>query len=189
MTSIAAQAEPILTAVCTEPQGEVIRSVYPLQLTADNLKMFWEKSRHFRYIFDKDVAGDFAKFCDLFLYEGPDGLTCNGLFWIVDDWVGIFYINHIRPAHDAQVHYTFFDRRHRGRVELAKEMLKYGFRKYNFRRLSVEIPLYATGHAFEFIQACGFRKEGRRRKAVWHNDDWFDVAEFGILKEEALNGS
>lgn len=183
---IAEVVEPILTAVCAEPHGEVIRNVYPLQLSVDNLKIFWEKMRGFRHIFDKDVNGDFKKFCELFLYPGPNGVCSNGLFWIIDDWVGIFYMTRIRVGQDAEVHYTFFDRRHRGRVELAKEMVKYAFRKYNFRRLSVEVPLYATKHAFEFISSCGFRKEGRRRKAVWHNDDWFDVAEFGILKEEAL---
>lgn len=185
------EVEPVLTCVCEEPEGTVTRQVYPMQLTPDNLRMFWEKSRGFKYIFDKNVNGDFKTFCELFLYAGPNGELCsNGLFWVIDDWVGIFYMTRIRPGLDAEVHYTFFDRRHKGRIELAKEMLMYVFRKYNFRRLSVEIPLYSTKHAFEFITLVGFKKEGRRRKAVWHNDDWFDVAEFGILKEEALsNGS
>jgi RimJ/RimL family protein N-acetyltransferase len=186
MTATAEVVEPVLTAVCPEPHGDVIRNVYPLQLSVENLKIFWEKSRSFKYIFDEEVGGDFKKFCELFMYAGPHGLQSNGLFWIIDDWVGMFYMTRIRPGIDAEVHYIFFDRRHRGRVDLAREMIKYAFRKYNFRRLSVEIPLYATKHAFEFITFIGFKKEGRRRKAIWHNDDWFDVAEFGILKEEAL---
>lgn len=181
-------SEPILVATCVEPDGTFERSVYPMMLTPETLKTFWEKSKQFKYLFDNNVNGDFKKFCELFLYDGPNGeLQSNGLFWVVDDFVGVFYMTHIVPGSDAKVHYTFFDRRHRGRRDLAMEMIKYVFRKYNFRRLSVEIPLYATEHAFKFIDSLGFRKEGRRRKAIWHNDDWFDVALFGILKEEALN--
>ncbi len=181
---------PVLSAICAEPEGEVERFVYPMFLTPENLKLFWEKSRNFKYIFDNSVNGDFKRFCELFLYGGPAGELCsNGLFWVVDDWVGIFYMTRIIPGQDAEVHYTFFDRRHRGRQELSREMLKYVFRKYNFRRLTVEIPLYASRHTFDFVVSMGFKKEGRRRKAIWHNDDWFDVASFGILKEEALNGA
>lgn len=188
MTTLAPiMAEPALKWVCDEPEGPVERSVYPMQLTPDNLKIFWEKSKAFKYIFDNSVNGDFKKFCELFLYAGPNGELCsNGLFWIVDDFLGIYYMTRIVPGVDAEVHYTFFDRRHRGRVGLSKEMIRYVFMKYNFRRLSVEIPLYATKHAFDFITQLGFKKEGRKRKAIWHNDDWFDVALFGILKEEAL---
>lgn len=179
--------EPVLTWICDEPEGPVERAVFPMQLTPENLKLFWDKSKSFRYIFDNAVNGDFKKFCELFLYTGPRGELCsNGLFWIVDDFIGIYYMTRIVPGVDAEVHYTFFDRRHRGRIGLSKEMIRYVFLKYNFRRLSVEIPLYATKHAFDFITQLGFKKEGRKRRAIWHNDDWFDVALFGILKEEAL---
>lgn len=181
--------EAILTATCNEPSGSVVRNVYPLQLDPETLKLFWEKSKNFKYVFDKDVNGNFESFCNLFLFAGPDGLKSNGLFWLVDDWTGLFYMTRIVPGVDAEIHYIFFDRRHRGRVELAREMLKYVFRKYNFRRLTVEIPLYSSKHTFEFISELGFTKEGRKRKAIWHNDDWFDVAILGILKEEALGGS
>lgn len=181
-------SEPILVVPCPEPDGLVERSVFPMILTPENLQTFWEKSRQFKYLFDKNVNDDFRKFCELFLYNGPNGeLQPNGLFWLVDDFVGVFYMTRIVPSVDAEVHYTFFDRRHRGRHQLALEMIQYVFRKYNFRRLSVEIPLYSTEHTFRFIDALGFKKEGRKRKAIWHNDDWFDVALFGILKEEALN--
>lgn len=182
--------EPVLTAVCDEPEGQIERSVRPMILTVENLQRFWEESRHFKTLFSAQVNGDFKKFCELFLYSGPDGeLRTNGLFWLVDDFVGVFYMTSIKPCEDAQVHYAFFDRRHFGRETLTREMIKYVFRKYNFRRLTVEIPYYASRLAFQFTESVGFKKEGRKRKAVYYNDDWFDVAQFGILKEEALNGS
>lgn len=185
-------SEPVLTAVCFEPGGEVERAVYPMMLTVDNLRVFWEKSRQFKNLFDVHVNGDFKTFCELFLRNGVDGtVESNGLFWVVDDFVGVFYMTDIRIGFDAKTHYVFFDRRHRGRVHLAREMLKYVFMKYNFRRLSTEVPLYATPAVIDFIRACGFAREGRRRKGAWYsggeNPDWFDVLSFGILKEEALN--
>jgi len=187
VTSTIITTEPSLTWVCDEPEGPIERAVYPMPLSPENLKLFWEKSKNFKYIFDNAVGGDFKKFCELFLYNGPNGELCsNGLFWIVDDFVGIYYMTRIVPGLDAEVHYTFFDRRHRGRLGITLEMLRYAFMKYKFRRLSVEIPLFATKYSFEFITQLGFKKEGRKRKAIWHNDDWFDVAIFGMLKEEAL---
>ena len=197
MTSV--KAEPVLTAVCDERQwtkrdgeeylkgGSLIeRSVYPLILTPETLKTFWEKARKFQYLFDRSINNDFKTFCELLLTDGPEGVQPTGLFWVVDNFVGIFYLSKIIPGVDASVHYTFFDRRHHGRLELTKEMLKYGFRKYNFRRMTVELPLYAREYTFKFVEELGFKREGRKRKAVWHNDDWFDIVLFGILKEEAL---
>lgn len=179
--------EPILVVTCHEPEGAVERSVRPMKLTLENLRIFWEKARQFKYLFDSEINDDFAKFCRLFLQEGPNGVESKGLFWVVDDFVGVIYMNRIVVGVDALVHYTFFDRRHRGRHELIREMIRYGFRKYNFRRLSVEVPMYAQRATQQFVLHLGFIEEGRKRKLAWHNDDWFDVKLFSILKEEALN--
>lgn len=181
--------EPILTAVCHENRGTVERCVYALDLTPENLRLFWEKAKQFNYLFDQEVRGDFKKFCALLLSNGEGGVQPNGLFWVVDDFVGIFYMTRIRPGLDAEVHYTFFDRIQNGRVTLTREMLKYGFQKYAFRRLSVEIPLFASEHTFHFVGALGFRPEGKRRKGIWHNDAWFDVKLYGILREELLENA
>lgn len=179
--------EPVIVADCAEPGGVVTRSVYPLHLTPENMKKFWEKARQFKNLFDEEVRGDFKKFCSLLLHEGKDGLASNGLFWVVDDFVGVFYMTKIQPGKDAEVHYTFFDRRQNGRVNLTREMLKYVFQKYAFRRLSVEIPLFASAQTFHFIVALGFRVEGVKRKAAWYNDAWFDVKLFGLLRENILD--
>jgi len=178
--------EPVLVAACSEPGGTITRSVYALQLTPENLKLFWDKARQFNYLFDQEVRNDFKKFCSLLLSDGPNGVQSNGLFWVVDDFVGVFYMTKIQPGKDAEVHYTFFDRRQNGRVNLVKEMMKYVFQKYAFRRLSVEIPMYASAHTFHFVTALGFKREGRRRSATWHNDAWFDVMLFGLLREDIL---
>jgi len=161
-----------------------------MELSIDNLKRMWELSRKYNTLFNEEIRGDFRKFLEVFLRQLPDGsVECNGLFWVIDDFIGMFYMTEIVPDTDANVHYTFFDGRHKGRVELVKEVIRYAFRHYNFRRLSVEVALYATHGVMNFVEEVGFKNEGTKRKAIWYKGDWFDVNIFGILKEEALGGS
>src|SRR5512134_735316 len=135
---------------CDEPEGGVVRSVRFMPLSMQNLKLLWEKSREFDTLFTEEINGDFKKFLELFLRKGPDGIETNGLFWVVDDFVGVFYMTHIVPSVQADVHYTFFDRRHHGRVELVKKMLRYGFLRYNFVRLNAWLPVYVKRNVFKF---------------------------------------
>lgn len=184
-------SEPLLSVPCDEPGGTVVRHVYPMLLTPENLKTLWEKSRKYKTLFGKDVRGDFGKFARLLIKQHPNGeLESTGLYLLVDDFIGVFYMTNIAVEAgslvDASVHYSFFDGRHHGRLNLVKAMIKYGFQKYNFRRLSTEIPLYAKRDAFRFAELVGFRNEGRKRKATLFEDEWFDVNLFGILREEVL---
>lgn len=184
--TVIVHTEPVLVCTCHEPEGEVERSVYKMDLTVENLNTFWNKARQFNQLFDANINGDFAKFSELFLYEAGGQIHSRGLFWVVDDFVGVFYMTHIVPGTDAEVHYTYFDRRHRGRTQLGKEMLKYAFRKYKFRRLSTDVPAYARPQTHSYVRNLGFTNEGRKRKGIWFNDDWFDVINYGILQEEVL---
>lgn len=182
--------EPVLSIVCEEPEGSVERVVRPLPLSIDNLKMFWEKSKEHGTLFSEEVADNFGKFLEQTLRIGPDGIEPTGLFWVVDDFVGVFFLTHIIPGMDALTHYTFFDGRSNGRVPLAQEMIRFAFNKYGFRRLSVEIPLYVKPHTFHFTEMVGFKKEGRKRSAALYKGTWFDVNCYGVLREEVLdNGS
>lgn len=181
--------EIVATVDCNEPEGKITRSVWFMPLSMENLKTLWEKSCQFDILFSEEVKQDQKNFLRLFLYEGPNGPETKGLFFIVDDFVGSFYMNKIVPGVDASVHYSFFDRRQKGRVRLVREMLRYAFNQYGFRRLSVEIPMYATYNTMKFVEEIGFIKEGRKRKAVRFHGDWFDVNEYGILREEVLDAT
>lgn len=181
-------SEPVIVVECVEPEGTVVRNVYPMQISIDNLRIIWEKTRHLHHLFDAPVRNDFKRFCGLFLKGDIDNFSSTGLFWVVDDFKGLFYLTDIILGNDAKVHYIFFDGRHRGRKELCKEMIKYVFRKYVFQRLTTEVPYYSKEGVFLFVTALGFKKEGRKRKARWYNDAWFDLGIFGILRDEALKG-
>lgn len=179
---------PIVSCYCEEPEGYVERFVYPMLFTPENLRRFWDESRKFRYIFTEDVRQDFRKFCELIVHEENGELVPNGLFWVVDDFVGVFYMTRITPGADADVHYSFFDRRQKGRVKLVRTMLKYVFERYQLRRVTAEIPYFASWITRNFTESIGFVKEGRKRKAIWFNDDWFDIGIYGILREEVIDG-
>lgn len=177
--------EPIFSSVCNERDGSIERKVYPLVHTRDNLKKFYEKSKDLKTIFSKEFFGDFDKFCNTFFTKGSDNnLIPQGLFWVVDDFTGVFYVTDIYPEIDAQCHYLFFDKKHFGREDLAKEMLRYLFDTYKFHRLSIELPNYASDSTRRFIQNIGFHYEGKKIKSAILNGVWFDVNLYGLLRNE-----
>jgi [ribosomal protein S5]-alanine N-acetyltransferase len=78
------------------------------------------------------------------------------------------------------------DSEHRGRG-LAKEasdlILAHGFNQLNLRRIYCgtaedNVPMQKLAHYM------GMQPEGRRRQAMFKNNSYKDVLEFGILKEE-----
>lgn len=173
--------------------GEVVLElddfkVRRMNLSAETLQEFWEHARQYPVIFGKEVLDNPSEFISLFIHNNNGTLEANGLFFVVNDFLGIFYLTDIIPGEDALAHYTFFDRRHHNREELVRKMLEYVFKRYDFQRLSVQIPNYATPQARHFIQDCGFSYEGKRRKAAFYKNNWFDINLYGILKSEVLNG-
>jgi RimJ/RimL family protein N-acetyltransferase len=183
MTSILSE-QPLFVETCDEPEGQIDRAVRFMPLTLENLKKFWDRSRQFPTLFGEEISADYTKFLNLIMHEGPNGIEINGLFWVVDDFVGMYYMTEIEPGFDAQVHYSFFDRRQKGRVNLSKAMLHYAFEKYEFRRFSVEIPLFVSKMTLNFIEEIGFKKEGRKRMKALYKGQWFDVSCYGLLREE-----
>lgn len=197
----AGHRDNLVSAICNEPHGDVEHHVTQMPLTLGNLYSFWEKARKYPTLFGIKVSEDFGQFCSIFISkDSSDIYTANGLVWVIDDLLGVFYMTDIYAPDDAMVHFTFLDGRIRGRVPLVKAMLHHVFERYQFRRLSAMIPMYAvtkgyktekidptaTG-VFKFVEDCGFKKEGRKRKCAPYKDDYFDAIMYGILREE-FNG-
>src|SRR3990167_38562 len=178
--------EPVVTAVCEEKHETVERHVYPMTLSVENLREVWERSKEHATLFSQEVRQDFAKFISLFVREGKDGLEATGLFWVIDDFIGVYYLTEIMD-HDALMHYSFFDGSFKGRVDLTKEMIQYVFKRFGFVRLTGICPVRAVP-ALAFAKKLGLSEEGRKRKAVMYKGEWNDVIMFGILREEALDG-
>lgn len=173
----------IFSGLCNEPKGEIERFVYPMILTPENLNKFWNKAKQFKALFWGNINGNFHRFLSTLVSQDGDRIVPNGLFWMVDDMVGVYYLTHLQ-SHDAQIHYAFFDRRQHGREELTKKMIKYVFEEYGFHRLSAEIPACFTSTALFVEKGLEMRLEGRKRNAALLDDKWYDVKCYGILKEE-----
>lgn len=175
----------IFSFECDEPDGKIIRTVRRMNLTPINIQKFYIRSKKYRTLLGQEIAGNYEKFVNLLVKAGPNGPEPTGIFYVVDEFVGVYYITNIYPEQDALVHYTFLDGRHKGREEMSKAMLRYVFNEFKFNRLSAELPAYLPFFCTQFVEKIGFKKEGRKRQAVFYKDSWFDVRLYGILKEEA----
>lgn len=175
----------ILSYECSEPEGKVERSIYFVPLTSDRLRKYWENLSQFTTLFNRHMRG-IDDFIATFVSQESNGeLKLNGIIWEVDD-VGIFFLTDIYPLYQATGHFTFWDRRIRGREKLIQRMLKHVFDEYGFHRIVAEVPLYS--HAtMGAVERVGFIKEGRLRKATYYRDAWWDVNLYSILREE-ING-
>lgn len=183
ITTNGAPEHPVVSSNCIEAEKNVLRHVYPLRLTRENLLTFWDKQRQFRTLFTDEINGNFQSFAEMFISVEGSEIQSRGLFWVIDDFVGIFYMTHI-TMREASCHFTFFDRRLHGRERLTQEMLSFVFDRFNFHRLNVELPLYASRHTFAFVERIGFVREGRKRSALRYKNKWFDVLCYGLLREE-----
>jgi RimJ/RimL family protein N-acetyltransferase len=177
----------------TEPVVKVNNDeIHPLIFTPETIEKFWLQAKQFPTLYGHEIVGDINKFIDLFFRREGTVFVPYGLFWVMnpEKFTGVFYLTDIREEDgaltDAHAHYTFFDRRHHGRVPLVKEMLKFWFTKYGFQRLSAEIPNYVTPQARHFAMECGMAYEGKRRAAAKYKGEWFAVNLYGVLRSEVL---
>lgn len=177
--------DPVVTLTLTEKGKDITRNVYPLLLTPENIKRFYDEAKKYPVIFGHAIPTQ-QDFLDAFVfYNRHEEPELNGLFWVVDDFVGIFYITNIFPCEECDVHYTFFDRLHKGRVPLVKKMLEFLFLKYDFHRVNASIPAYAEG-AHQYARDCGFVQEGRKRNSAKWKGNRFDIILYGLLRQEVL---
>lgn len=179
------ESNDILSVVCQEPEGNILRTVRLLVFTPENLHKLWEKVSQYPTLYGVDVKKDPQTLLDhIFTQEGYD-VKANGLFFVVDDFVGLFTLNDIRPGESASVHYSFFDRRHKGRTNLIRVMLGWAFDNFQFKRLETTVPVYVKPFVMKFVtEDLGFRYEGKKRKATSYLDKRWDVNLYGMLREE-----
>jgi len=180
------QRDPVLSIVCTEPEGTTLRHVRPVNLTTEKLRDYHEKLSEFDIAFNDHVPNTPEGFASMFISVNADfTVSAKGLLFEVDD-VGILYITQIVPGYSALAHFAFWDRRLRGREELCRKMLEFAFRTYDFQRIETRVALYAVP-AMAATERIGFIKEGRAREAVRRNGTWYDVNLYSMLRREALN--
>lgn len=179
--------EPLMRVLCKEKKLEVVREVRPAELTTERMRYYYEKMKPFKAIFNDHVNGSFERFANLFLSENVETGTLQprGMIWEVDD-VGILYLTEVNQT-QGTAHFTFWDRRLRGRENLILEMVRYCVEHYEIHRIEVRVALYATPIMLA-VERMGFKHEGRLRDAVMYEGEWFDVNVYSILSHEVLDG-
>jgi RimJ/RimL family protein N-acetyltransferase len=181
--------KPLVVVECNEPEGTFNRTVTPVELSTEKLKYYYERLKEFDVLFNDHIPNTLGGFSSIFVTIDRDTLraTANGLLWEVDD-VGIIYLTNIVPHYSAMAHFSFWDRRLRGREQLVRELLKLAFETYRFQRIETRVALYANP-VLAAVERIGFVKEGRARQAVRRNGEWYDVNLYSVLREEILNGA
>lgn len=71
--------------------------------------------------------------------------------------------------------------------EAVRLILDYGFRYLGMERITAN-TLEINESCRRMLESCGFLQEGRERKAVYLNGAKYDRLNYGILKEEYLEG-
>ncbi len=172
----------VLEVPCKEKEGTIVRRVNLCELTIDKLRMFWDKLKEFDLLFNDFVRGDTAQFVSHFIVQIDGEIQPTGLIWEVDD-IGIFILTDLVPMHTASCHFVFWDKKFRGREKLCQEMIKYVFDRYQFRRLKLEIPLFAL-HTLLVADRIGFVREGRLRKNILFKGEWYDTNVYSMIPED-----
>ncbi|RAK77549.1 GNAT family N-acetyltransferase [Aspergillus fijiensis CBS 313.89] len=62
-------------------------------------------------------------------------------------------------------------------------VLHWAFRRAGLHRVEIQALAYNEG-AVRLYERLGFRLEGRRREAFWHDGKWYDDVVFGMLERE-----
>lgn len=179
---------PLFSAQCDEPEGNIIRSVYLFDYSPDNVMKLYNQAKKFPTIFSREFTTP-DEFIAMFMYRNTSGVIepC-GVLHIIDDFVGTFYLDRIdHHTNEADVHYCFFDGRFRGRIPLIDKACNYAFDVYGLERLNVSIPAYVPLMTRHHVTLCGFTEEGKKRSAIPYKGKRFDLYTYGRLKGEIAN--
>lgn len=174
----------ILVADCAEHNGIQKRTVRDFPLSLNNIQALYARASRFPTLFGQESPKNFSDFLKILMHEEEKSIRPNGLMWVVDDLIGIFYLADIEPGTDANIHFSFFDQRLRGRLDMCRRMVQIVFESFRFRRLSIELPEYIRGNTPLFVEQIGFQREGCKRQATTFASRWFDVRIYGMLYED-----
>ena len=179
----------ILEIPCTDRAGEDMYQVRLLRefdqniaLDAWKLRDLWAEFRKHDVLFSDYTAGKFVPFFVVLM--DPRAVWME----IVkasepDKPIGVAYITSVKPGHEADGHFAFWDSGGRGREPVVLYIAEWVMDRYDLHRLNAATPAYQHG-VIRFIQRVGFVKEGVKREAVLYKGQRGPLVTFGILKDE-----
>lgn len=172
------------SCICNEPEGQVLRTVRHFDFSKENLDRLYSQISKFPSFMGVEIKNYQDMF--RFLIDTRDGkITPRGLCMVIDDFIGVFWLADIKALHEASVHYTFFDARHRGRVDLCKLAIDFAFKHFQFQRLWTQVPTPAIG-VNKFVSSLGFKLFGTARRNTYFQGKFHDTNMYDVLREEYL---
>lgn len=167
-----------------ESEDEEIYLISLFQATVENMEYIWEKVNKFEFMFSDDLHKNREAFFEYLLSPGVVVLAIiQGEDVDEIKPVGIVYIDQIRPAYDARMHYIFWDRKQKGRHRVIFTAAEWFFSQFEFHRMTIEVPVFAYA-ALRRLLRLGVLIEGRKHDAVKRNGKWHDVLLFGVQNSE-----
>lgn len=145
--------------------------------TNENILNAYQKFSQFPILFDDIVRGNFQTFID-------ELLDTRSIVLATGDY-GLCRIAKIIPGRSCNIHLTFWDRRFRGRDGECKQAIKWLFHSMLLQRATIQVPEVAH-YTANFVQALGFKREGRVRDAWSYKGKLVDIFVFGILRNEVF---
>ena len=183
--------QAVFKCVCREKVNKEVvsieREVREVDFTIEWFKKMWEKQYpKYKTLMGKEIH-TFEEFISFFVRQNfaTDKLESKGILFSIDD-VGIFWVSDLNWPAYAEVHYTFWDGRLNGRLDLCRKGVKYVFEHYGFKCLYVRVAAYADKH-WRFVESMGFVKEGILRSRVKYKETWWDLKCYSLLKHEIAN--
>jgi RimJ/RimL family protein N-acetyltransferase len=70
-------------------------------------------------------------------------------------------------------------------TEATRLLIDYGFKELNLHRISSSVFEF-NERSLRLHKTMGFKQEGQRRKSIFKNGQYWDLVEFGLLRDEWL---
>lgn len=183
------QDSVILEIPCEDRKhGEAIYEVSILRefdknysLTPEKIADLWRVFREHTVLFSDDTEGKFMPF--FLVLMDPRGVWFELRIKGSEQPVGVVYVTAVKPGHEADGHFAFWDSVGSGREPLALFAAEWIMDRYRLHRLSAHVPQYQSGTR-RFIERLGFTREGVKREAVLHKGERTALISYGILRSE-----
>lgn len=179
----------LLEIPCTDRDGEDVYQVKMLRefdqnllMTPEKIRDLWAEFRQHDVLFSDYTAGKFKPFFVILM--DPRGVWME-ITKRSDPTrpIGVAYVTAVKPGHEADAHFAFWDSGGRGREPLVLYLAEWVMDRYSLHRLNAAVPAYQHG-VIRFIERTGFTKEGVKREAVLYKGERGPLVTFGILRQE-----
>lgn len=188
-TSMQSDSLTVVEIPCEDRGGEDIYQANLLRefdknLALDSFKIrdLWAEFRKHDVLFSDYTAGQLLPFVAVLL--DPRGVWLEVVRKTEPERpVGVAYITAVKPGHEADAHFAFWDSRGRGREPLVLFLAEWVMDRYHLHRLNAAVPAYQHG-VLRFTERLGFRREGAKREAVLYKGSRGPLILFGILRDE-----